>query len=126
MAYQPSNSGQSVGMAVKDQQSRSFRAQGDAWSSRTIFFEHLVSWLVVRKQSDNNINLLGNFNKNVYSGWLARRLAMVHLNFVSYAKNTLVNPFLPPTAPEAYLLMESLQPLELNVSMHSYSPTMVK
>jgi hypothetical protein len=46
MAYQPSNSGRSVGTTVKDQHSRYFWALGNARSPRTIFYKQLVSQLI--------------------------------------------------------------------------------
>jgi hypothetical protein len=68
MAYQPSNSGCSAGTMVKDQHSRYFQSLGDACPPRTIFFEQLIAKLAVWKTIDNDIILLGNFNKNVYTG----------------------------------------------------------
>jgi hypothetical protein len=71
-AYQPSNSSRSsAGTTVKDQQSRYFCARGDACSPRTIFFEQLITQLLLWKSIDNDIVLLGDFNRNVYTGRLA-------------------------------------------------------
>jgi hypothetical protein len=48
LAYQPSNLGSSsAGTTVKDQHLRYFRALGNAHSARTIFFEQLVSQLII-------------------------------------------------------------------------------
>ncbi len=45
-----------------------------------MFYEQLVSQLISCKAIDNDIVLLGDFNKNVYSGRLARPLAQDDLN----------------------------------------------
>ncbi len=83
IAYQPSNSScSSAGTTVKDQQSQDFCARGDARSPRTIFFEQLITQLLLWKSINNNIVLLGNFNENVYTGRLAARLSADDLNFV--------------------------------------------
>jgi hypothetical protein len=87
MAYQPSNSGRSsAGMIVKDQQSRYFCARGDARSPRTIFFEQLITQLLLWKAIDNDIVLLGDFNKIIYMGRLATRLAADDLNFMELCR----------------------------------------
>jgi hypothetical protein len=97
MAYQPSNSGRSyASMTVKDQQSRYFCAQGNAHSPRTIFLEQLIAQLLLWKSIDNDIVLLGNFNKNIYTGRLATRLAADDLNFIELCRkhtSILVAPF---------------------------------
>jgi hypothetical protein len=72
MAYQPSNSSRSsAGTTIKDQQSQYFCARGDARSPRSIFFEQLITQLLLWKSTNNDIVLLGDFNKNVYTGCLA-------------------------------------------------------
>jgi hypothetical protein len=71
MAYQPSNSGCSAGTMVKDQHSHYFQSLGDPCPPRAIFFEQLIAQLTLWKTTNNNIILLGNFNKNVYIGRLA-------------------------------------------------------
>jgi hypothetical protein len=81
MAYQPSNSGLSAGTTVKDQQAQYFQSLGDARSPRTIFYEQLVLQLALWKSSDNDIILLGDFNKHVYNGRLAQRITDSDLNF---------------------------------------------
>jgi hypothetical protein len=97
MAYQPSNSScSSAGMTVKDQQSRYFCARGDARSPRTIFFEQLITQLLLWKSINNNIDLLGNFNENVYMGRLAARLLADNLNFVELCRKHTGIP-IPPT-----------------------------
>jgi hypothetical protein len=81
MAYQPSNSGlSSARTTVKDQHSRYFCALGNARSPHAIFFEQLVSQLIIWKSVDNDIVLMGDFNKNVYTGSLARWLSLDNLN----------------------------------------------
>jgi hypothetical protein len=54
-------------------------------SARLIFFEQLIAqlvvWIVVWKMTDTDIILLGDFNENVYTGWIAKCLAHPYLNF---------------------------------------------
>jgi hypothetical protein len=85
MAYQPSNLGRS-GTTIKDQHSRYFQALGDARSERTIFFEQLMSQLISWKAINNDIVLLGNFNKKMYTGCLARRLGQDDLNLTEICR----------------------------------------
>jgi hypothetical protein len=96
MAYQPSNSGQSAGTTVKDQHARYFTALGDTRSPRTIFFEQLITQLRQWKAIDNGIILLGDFNKNVYTGRIARMLAKDDLNFTEVCQRRTGWP-IPPT-----------------------------
>ncbi len=50
MVYQPSNSGRSAGITIKDQHSRYFCALGEARSPRTIFFSSsFLDWLLGRQ-----------------------------------------------------------------------------
>jgi hypothetical protein len=86
MAYQPSNSGRSAETTVKDQHMQYFSALGDARSPRTIFFKQLITQLIQWKEIDNNIVLLGDFNKNVYTGRIAKRLAEADLNFTEVCR----------------------------------------
>ncbi len=64
MAYQPSgsNSSASVGTTVQEQHEQYFEAWGDLRPARTIFFEKLIAQLVIWKQTDSDIILLGDFN----------------------------------------------------------------
>jgi hypothetical protein len=48
---------------------------------RMIFFEQLIAQLVIWKQTDSNIILLGDFNENIYSGHIAKRLSLPDLLF---------------------------------------------
>ncbi len=96
MAYQPRNLGQSAGTTVKDQQSRYFCALGDARSPRTIFYDQLVSQLISWKAIDNDIVLLGYFNKNVHSGRLACWLGQDDLNMTKICRRHARIP-IPPT-----------------------------
>ncbi len=81
MAYQPSGSSSSVstGTTVREQHEQYFETQGDLRQARTIFFEQLIAQLVIWKQTDSDIILLGNFNENVYSGCIAKRLSLPDL-----------------------------------------------
>jgi hypothetical protein len=96
MAYQSSNSGRSTGTTVKDQHAQYFTAFGDTHSPRTIFFEQLITQLIQWKAIDNGIILLSNFNKNVYTGRIARRLGEDDLNFTEVCRRHTGRP-IPPT-----------------------------
>jgi hypothetical protein len=96
MAYQPSNSGRSVGTTAKDHQARYFQSLGDACSPRTVFFEQLVTQLALWKTSDNDIILLEDFNEHVYNGRLAQRIMSPDLNFREICQHH-TGQFLPPT-----------------------------
>jgi hypothetical protein len=78
MAYQPSGSksSTSAGTTVREQHEQYFEAQGDLRPARTIFFEQLIAQLVIWIQTDSDIILLGDFNENVYSGRIAKRLSL--------------------------------------------------
>ncbi len=71
---------------VKDQHSCYFQSLGDARPPRTIFFEQLIVQLALWKTTDNDIILLGNFNKNVYTGRLAQYLFEYNLNFTEMCR----------------------------------------
>jgi len=81
VAYQPSGEPgkDSAGFTAWDQHSRYFESQGDGRSPRTIFFEQLVSQLLVWKASGEEIILLGDLNENVYTGRITKRLAQEDL-----------------------------------------------
>jgi hypothetical protein len=83
MAYQPSGSSNSnsVGTTVREQHERYFKARGNLRSAKAIFFEQLIAQLVVWKATDKDIILLGDFNENVYTGRIAKRLEQADLNF---------------------------------------------
>jgi hypothetical protein len=83
MAYQPSgsSSSNSAGTMVREQHERYFKAQGDLRPAKAIFFEQLIAQLVVWKTTDADIILLGDFNKNVYTGRIAKRIVQADLNF---------------------------------------------
>ncbi len=83
MAYQPSgsSSSNSAGTMVREQHERYFKARGNLRSTKAIFFEQLIAQLVVWKGTDEDIILLGDFNENVYTGRIAKRLEQAYLNF---------------------------------------------
>jgi hypothetical protein len=83
MAYQPSGSksANSAGTTVREQHEQYFEARGDLRLAQMIFFEQLISHLIVWKHTDHNIILLGDFNKNVYSGCIAQCLSRPDLMF---------------------------------------------
>ncbi len=78
MAYQPSGSKSSafVETTVREQHEQYFEARGDLRPARTIFFKQLIAQLVIWKQTDSDIILLGDFNENIYSGHIAKRLSL--------------------------------------------------
>ncbi len=83
MAYQPSGSSSPnlAGTMVREQHKQYFKARGDLRSARLIFFEQFIAQLVVWKTTDTDIILLGDFNENMYTGWIAKHLAHPDLNF---------------------------------------------
>ncbi len=50
-------------------------------SAKAIFFEQLIAQLVIWKTTDADIILLGDFNENVYTGRIAKRIVQADLNF---------------------------------------------
>jgi hypothetical protein len=81
MAYQSSGSNlsNSVGTTVREQHEQYFEARVIFCPARTIFFEQLITQLVIWKQTDSNIILLGNFNEIAYSGCIVKRLLLQDL-----------------------------------------------
>jgi hypothetical protein len=65
MVYQPSasNLSNSAGTTVWEQHEQYFEARGNLRPVRTIFFEQLIVQLVIWKQKDSDIILLGDFNE---------------------------------------------------------------
>jgi hypothetical protein len=98
MAYQPSGlkSPNSAKTTVREQHKRYFEACGNLRSSCTIFFEQLIAQLIVWKHTDSDIVLLGDFNENVYSGHISKRLSQPDLMFSKqYLQCTSIH--IPPT-----------------------------
>jgi hypothetical protein len=81
MAYQPlgSNSSASARTTVREQHEQYFEDRGDLHPARTIFFKQLIAQLVIWKQTDSDIILLGDFNENAYSGRIAKCLSLLDL-----------------------------------------------
>ncbi len=81
MAYQPSGSrsSNSARTTVRELHEQYFEACGNLHPARTIFFEQLIAQLVIWKHTDSDIILLGDFNENVYSGRIAKRLSLPDL-----------------------------------------------
>jgi hypothetical protein len=63
MAYQPSGSksSASAGTTVQEQHEQYFESRGNLRPARTIFFKKLIAQLVIWKQTDSDIILLGDF-----------------------------------------------------------------
>ena len=70
MIYQSSSTSttNSAGTTVREQHEQYFEARGDIRPTQIIFFDQLIAQLVVWKATDSDIILLGDFNKNVYTG----------------------------------------------------------
>jgi hypothetical protein len=83
MAYQPSGSKPTnfAGTTVREQHKRYFEARSNLGSAPTMFFEQLIAQSIVSKHTDSNIVLLGDFNENVYSGRISKRLSQLDLMF---------------------------------------------
>jgi hypothetical protein len=81
MAYQPSGSrsASSAGTTIQEQHEQYFEAQGGLCLARTIFYEQLISQLVVWKHTNSDIILLGDFNDNIYSGCISKHLSQPEL-----------------------------------------------
>jgi hypothetical protein len=81
MAYQPSGSKStySAGTTVREQHERYFEAREDLQPARTIFYEQLIAQLIVWKHTDSDIILLGDFYENIYTGQIAKHLALPDL-----------------------------------------------
>jgi hypothetical protein len=59
---------------VREQHEQYFEARGDIRPAQIIFFDQLIAQLVFWKAIDSDIILLGDFNKNVYTGCIAKHL----------------------------------------------------
>jgi hypothetical protein len=83
MIYQPSGTSttNSAGTTMREQHKQYFEARGDIRPARIIFFDQLIAQLVVWKATNSDIILLGDFNKNVCTGCIAKQLAQSDLNF---------------------------------------------
>jgi hypothetical protein len=109
MAYQPSGSRSSntAGTTVCEQHEQYFEARGDLKSAKAIFFEQLITQLVVWKATDTDIILLGDFNENVYTGLMAKRLEQADLNFSEQCLGC-TGKHIPPT------FMDGIMPIDAN------------
>jgi hypothetical protein len=98
MAYQPSGSKSSTsgGTTVREQHEQYFEAWGDLRPARTIFFKQLIAQFVIWKQTNSDIILLGDFNENVYSGRIAKRLSLPDLLFTKQCLQC-TGVHIPPT-----------------------------
>ena len=80
VAYQPCKSNKNLrGFTTCEQHERYFQPREDFCSPRTIFYEQLVSQLILWKSAGEEIILCGNFNKNVYDSRIGWRLAQPDL-----------------------------------------------
>ena len=75
VAYQPCTPARSSkGGTVFEQHQRHFQQCGDFRSPRSIFYDDLTSQLASWRRNKEEIILCGDFNENVYTGRLAKRL----------------------------------------------------
>ncbi len=127
MAYQPSGSSNpnSAGTTVWEQHERYFEARGDLRSARAIFFEQLIAQLVVWKTTDADIILLGDFNENVYTGRIAKRLAQTDLNFSEQCLGCTGTHIRQRSEMESCQSTPFMPRLESSVSTHTYFLTKV-
>ncbi len=88
--------GDTGGQTVWDQQKRFFESQGNGISPRTLFCEQLVNQLLEWKANGEDILLFGDFNDNVYTGRLAKRLSEDDLRIKELCRDT-TGQKLPPT-----------------------------
>jgi hypothetical protein len=81
MTYQPSGSKLTyfAGTTVLEHHKWYFKARRDLQPAHTIFYEQLISQLIIWKHTDLDIILLGDFNENVYTGQIAKCLALPDL-----------------------------------------------
>jgi hypothetical protein len=68
-----------MGMTIREQHKRYFKARKDLQPARTIFYEQLIAQLIVWKHSDSDIILLGGFNENIYTGKITKHLVLPDL-----------------------------------------------
>ncbi len=120
MAYQYSGSKSAnfAGMTAREQHEQYFEDRGNLQSVRMIFFEQSISQLIVWKHTDHDIILLGDFNKNVYSGRIAQCLLQPDLMFSEQCLQCTGIHTLPT-------FRDGIIPINANVWMHTLYPTMV-
>jgi endonuclease/exonuclease/phosphatase (EEP) superfamily protein YafD len=92
---------------VREQHKGYFEARGYLRSAKAIFFEQLITQLVVRKATDADIILLGDFNENVYSGRIAKRLEQLDLNFSEQCLGC-TGMHIPPTFRDGIMPIDSV------------------
>jgi len=92
---------------VREQHEQYFEARGDLRSAKTIFFEQLIAQLVVWKTTDADIMLLGDFNENLYSGRIAKRLEQSDLNFSKQCLGC-TGTHIPPTFRDGIMLNDAV------------------
>jgi hypothetical protein len=95
--YQPCNPKQrtTVEETVWDQHSCYFEARGEIQDPRTMFKLDFLSLLCPWKAPGNKILLIGDFNKNVYTGLLATALVGEDLQMHELCQRTSGVPLLP-------------------------------
>ncbi len=109
MIYQPSGTSttNSAGTTMREQHKGYFEARGDIRPARIIFFDQLIAQLVVWKATNSDIILLGDFNKNVYTGCIAKQLAQPDLNFNEQCHQC-TRVYIPPTFREGTIPIDTI------------------
>ena len=97
VAYNPCEPGKNdKRTTVVEQQERYFEQRGVFTSPRTLFYEQLSSQLLEWKGGGECVVLFGNFNQNVYTGIVGKRLAGDDLLLTEQCLKT-TGEKLPPT-----------------------------
>jgi hypothetical protein len=109
LAYQPSGSrlSNSVGTTLQEQQEQYFEARGNLHPARTLFFEQLITQLVIWKHTNSDIILLGDFNENIYSGRIAKCLSLPDLMLTKQCLQC-TGIHIPPTFRDGTVLIDAI------------------
>ena len=95
--YQPSQKNKnSKGHTVFEQHERYFEPRGDMRSPRTIYYEQLTNQLKEWKAAGEDLLMFGDYNENVYTGRIAKRLAEEDINMTEQFQKV-NSKQLPPT-----------------------------
>ena len=96
--YVPCNNSNnhSAGLRVIDQHRRVLKAGGELRQPNEVFHEELVEQMLQWKQEGANVILCGDFNENVYTDKLARRLAEPDLGMTEQIRR-ITGEEIPPT-----------------------------
>jgi hypothetical protein len=103
-----------------------FRGTQRPATTHTIFYEQLIAQLIIWNQTDLNTMLLGDINENIYTGQIAKRLALPDL-MLSKQCLECMGMHVPPIFRDGIVPIDAILPLlELNASMHTSYPIKVE